>query len=297
MSQVPIISRTRSIAGARWRDVRRRWPVLDWAYQDFRRYGRLSLSLPIRRPHVVFVPIVGMHRSGTSCITSILAQNGLHLGDDLLAANAINPEGFWESNEVIRINENVLDRFRYDYTNPAGVVTHFPGSLLRRAERYLLRLACKPVVGWKDPRTTITWPAWHELLYKNRHVMVACFRHPRNVAKSFNACDEKLGYETALECWRKYNSMVASIVADIVFINFDEPLEPQIRYACSRIGLPFAEASMSSYKPKLVHNNQQDVGSGCDHADSLYDHLLSRWRDQPMSFASARAEVPHRVFE
>jgi len=279
------------------RNLRRRYRVLDWTVQDFRRYGRVSLSLPIRRPDVVFVPIVGMHRSGTSCITSILAQNGLHLGDDLLKANSINPEGFWESNEVIKINELVLDRFQYDYTNPAGVVTHFPRSLLRRAERYLLRLASKPVVGWKDPRTTITWPAWHELLYKNRHVVVACFRAPRNVGKSFNACDENLGYETALECWRKYNSMVASIVSEVVFINFDEPLEPQIRYACSRIELEFNSESMSAYKPALRHNNERDLSSGSEEADSLHAHLLARWRKQPMGHAAERVNVLQCVLE
>ncbi len=297
MSLYRKLSRTRSWAGAQWREFRRRHPVMDAAIHDWRRYGRTTLSLFLKCPGVVFVPIVGMHRSGTSCITSILARNGLHLSSDLLEANGINPEGFWESNEVIRINDLALGRFTYDYTNPAGVVTRFPRTLLRRAERYLLALASEPVVGWKDPRMTITWPAWHELLYKNRHVVVACFRHPRNVANSFTAADRNLPYEIALDCWRKYNSMVSSIVADIVFINFDEPLEPQIEYACSRVGLPFSRESMAVYKPKLVHNDQRDVKSGSDEADSLYDHLLARWRAQPTAFASERVELAHGVLE
>jgi len=271
---------------AKWRDVRRRWPVVDWAYQDFRRYGRIALSLRHKRSGVTFVPVVGMHRSGTSCVTAILTHNGLHLSDDLIEASPFNPEGFWESREVIDINESTLSRWGYQHFDPDGFVTRFPGPTFRKAERYLFRLATAPVVGWKDPRTTITWPAWHELLYKNRHIVVACFRHPRSVAKSYITADDRLGYETALRCWRKFNSMVAAIGSEVVLINFDEPLEPQVRYACARIGLGFTSESMSSYKPKLVHNDYRGAGSGSDEVDSLYEHLTARWRDQPLGLGA-----------
>ncbi|MGP0064398.1 MAG: hypothetical protein ACLQGP_12475 [Isosphaeraceae bacterium] len=290
MSIITKLSNSRSLV-ARWQSVRRRWPVVDWAYQDFRRYGRISLSLRLRCPDVVFVPIVGMHRSGTSCVTGILAQNGLHLGDDLIDGSPLNPEGFWESAEAIQINEALLYRWKYDSFDPQGFIAHFPRRLLRRAESFLLRLASRPVVGWKDPRTTITWPAWHELLSKNRHVVVACFRHPRSAAKSFTVAEAGLPYETALECWRKFNSMVASIGSEVVLINFDEPLEPQIRYACRRLGLEFTPGSMSLYKPKLVHNHLQDDGSGSDEADSLYGHLLARWQSQRIDVVPERVEA------
>jgi hypothetical protein len=223
-----------------------------------------------------------MQRSGTSCISSLLEANGLHFSDDLVGPNPINLEGAWESTEVVAINDRLLHMYRCNFSDPSGVVTRFSRSLLRRAERYLLRLATRPVVGWKDPRMTITWPAWHELLYKNRHIAVACFRHPRNVARSCIACDGNLGYELTLECWRKLNCALASITSEMLFINFDEPLEPQIQYACNRLGLQFRKESMSSYKPKLVHNNERELGSGSDEVDSLYEHLLTRWRSQRM---------------
>jgi hypothetical protein len=229
------------------------------------------------------VPIVGMHRSGTSCVTAILARNGLHLSGDLAEPNQFNPEGFWESREVISINEACLKPYRCKYENPSDVIVRFPKRVLRRAERYLLRLADHPIVGWKDPRMTITWPAWYELLYKTPHVVVACFRQPQNTANSFVAAEaqeSRLSYEEGLECWKKYNAIVAAMSSEIILINFDEPLEPQIRCACRKIGLNFARESMSLYKPKLVHNNHRDTASGSDEADSLYEHLLSRWRNQ-----------------
>ena len=96
----------------------------------------------------------------------------------------------------------------------------------------------------------MTWLAWQRAPYKAPHVVVACFRHPRNAAKSFVASeaeDSRLSYEAALECWRKYNAIVSAMTSEIVLINFDEPLEPQIRYACLRIGLDFTRESMSVY--------------------------------------------------
>ena len=135
-------------------------------------------------------------------------------------------------------------------------------------------------MGWKDPRTTITWPAWHELLHANRHVVVACFRHPKGTARSLMKAEDGLSYEAALRCWTRFNAMVAMITSDVVLINFDEPLEPQIRRACGRVGLGFVEDSMGLYKPKLVHNHQDDAGSGSEEVDTLYEHLLARWRAQ-----------------
>ena len=111
--------------------------LVDWAYQDWRRYGRVSAPLGLKRPGVLFVPIVGMHRSGTSCVTGILERNGLHLSGDLIDPNPFNPEGFWESREVIRINDLTLSRYGYPYMDPEGVVPSFPRPILRRAERYL----------------------------------------------------------------------------------------------------------------------------------------------------------------
>jgi hypothetical protein len=286
--------RVRDRLGAAVRGLRCSWPALNWAYQDWRRYGRVSTPVGLRCPRVLFVPIVGMHRSGTSCVTGILQQNGLHLSDDLAEPNPFNPEGFWESREVIRINEMALSRFNYQYEDPEGIVSRFPLPILRRAERYLLHLADRPVVGWKDPRTTITWPAWHELLYKAPHLVVACFRNPQSTANSFvasEARDSRVSYETALECWRKYNAVVAAIPSRSVLINFDEPLEPQIRYACRRIGLEFRAESMSVYKPRLVHNHPRDLSSGSEEADSLYRHLVVRWRNQWVGSTVDRMEV------
>src|SRR5262245_37878566 len=61
-------------------------------------------------PLVSPICVTGMHRSGTSMVTHLLHVCGLHLGDESLlkAAADDNPEGFWEHEEFVGINDELL---------------------------------------------------------------------------------------------------------------------------------------------------------------------------------------------
>jgi hypothetical protein len=54
------------------------------------------------------VVVLGMHRSGTSAITKGLELFGMDLGQNLLAANEYNPKGYFEDNQLVNINDNIL---------------------------------------------------------------------------------------------------------------------------------------------------------------------------------------------
>ncbi|MEZ5566791.1 MAG: hypothetical protein R3E54_00255 [Halioglobus sp.] len=57
--------------------------------------------------HLLFV--VGMHRAGTSALCAALSACGASFSDKLLPPMAgVNDEGFWESVEVVAINEQLL---------------------------------------------------------------------------------------------------------------------------------------------------------------------------------------------
>ena len=49
-----------------------------------------------------------MHRSGTSALSGILQLLGFDLGRDLMGPNEFNPSGYWENQQVVRLNERVL---------------------------------------------------------------------------------------------------------------------------------------------------------------------------------------------
>ncbi len=52
--------------------------------------------------------VLGMHRSGTSLCMNILALLGIRMSADLLPANKFNERGFFESREILQLNESIL---------------------------------------------------------------------------------------------------------------------------------------------------------------------------------------------
>jgi hypothetical protein len=62
------------------------------------------------QPMGVTAVVLGMHRSGTSCLAQILKACGVHFGDADLPASATNMEGHVESPEALIVNELILAR-------------------------------------------------------------------------------------------------------------------------------------------------------------------------------------------
>ena len=58
------------------------------------------------------VVILGMHRSGTSLVTSSLPLLGFPVGDNLMLGNEDNPRGFFEDLDVVSLNDDLLSVMR-----------------------------------------------------------------------------------------------------------------------------------------------------------------------------------------
>ena len=87
------------------------------------------------------------------------------------------------------------------------------------------------LAGIKDPRLTVTYPLWKPLL--GSHRLVACFRHPENVARSlesFNPAwtwDEagRVDFEKVIRMWKTFNERLlgyANGPVKVYWCNFDE---------------------------------------------------------------------------
>jgi hypothetical protein len=222
--------------------------------------------------------ILGMHRSGTSCVTHMLQNAGLYLGTDLMDDPAPdNQDGHAESREALRINEEILRL-------SGGAWDRVPESLESTDEvreqmrRFLAGLRTQLPAGWKDPRTTLTFPIWKPELGEYR--IVACFRHPLAVARSLqvrNGMAQKVG----LELWTAYNERLLRYLeaeADYYLIDFD--LEPamfveSVRQVCLALGLGEPGTGNKGFKPFLRH--QRGEGEIADsHANALYARLRAR---------------------
>ncbi|NVN10178.1 glycosyltransferase [Nguyenibacter vanlangensis] len=153
--------------------------------------------------------VVGMHRSGTSLMTHLLAAAGCDLPTSLMTPAADNQDGFWESPIFAALNDSILaehdvawDRlFSSARLKDAGADAHV--DRIRRAIRSQYGNARAIVL--KDPRTCLLMPAWHRALveegYAPRYILTA--RHPAEVAASLERRDH-MPIGTGVLLWADY---------------------------------------------------------------------------------------------
>ena len=51
--------------------------------------------------------VLGVHRSGTSALAGTLSMLGIQFGKSLRPANAKNPRGLWEHNEILNLHDRI----------------------------------------------------------------------------------------------------------------------------------------------------------------------------------------------
>ena len=128
--------------------------------------------------------ILGMHRSGTSCLTGLLEEAGVWLGE-VKRASAHNAKGNREIPEVMALNEAVLAANGDAWNKPPeGPVTWTSAHLAER-DRILAGYPADRVWGVKDPRMLFTLEGWRSALPQVR--LVGTLRHPLSVARSLHA--------------------------------------------------------------------------------------------------------------
>lgn len=166
------------------------------------------------------IAILGMHRSGTSCLAGSLQGKGLFLGE-VAVRNEHNRKGNRENEALAELNEAVL--------NYSGGSWHQPPTRIRwrrahaRQRNALVKQfeAIKTAVwGFKDTRVTLTLPFWQEAIPKLEYA--GTFRHPLLVAQSLQRRD-KMPLEYALQVWCAYNERLLEVYRQRPFpiVSFD----------------------------------------------------------------------------
>ena len=156
-----------------------------------------------------------MARSGTSMVARLLNRCGLWLGEegDLLPPAPDNPDGFWENTRLIAVNEMILSAFggAWDYPPafPAGWVedARLADARILAADT-IASLAGHAPWGWKDPRTSLTFPFWERLLPDAR--VILCLRNPLEVVRSLRAWSHSP--ELGLTLWYQFNAALLDAV-------------------------------------------------------------------------------------
>lgn len=158
------------------------------------------------------VIVLGMHRSGTSALSSVLATSGYNMGKRLFGPQAgVNERGFFENSGAVGINERLLDALATQWDQPAflpNVDTMREDPELReRLHRFLnAHYLGSTLWGLKDPRVSILEPLWTEAIKRSganlRCILIV--RNPFEVADSLHRRD-RFPVEKSLMLWLNYN--------------------------------------------------------------------------------------------
>lgn len=158
--------------------------------------------------------VVGMHRSLTSCIASMVhhAYGAFYAkSEDRLAPNARNRLGYFESKRVYRLNEAILEAdgqtWRTVQTQPFVSLEQRNSIQVTLQEHY----ADRPVSVIKDPRLCVLAAHWHmaarELYETDQIFIIYVIRHPAEVVCSLRRA-WGMAFREGLDLWMYYNSQV-----------------------------------------------------------------------------------------
>lgn len=130
------------------------------------------------------VVILGMHRSGTSMVTGVLSNLGVHIGEDLIGKYPSNPLGHFEDRDFVRLNDQLLKAAGGSWDNPPGQAAIIKQGERMKKEIQIVsnKLLKRELVGWKDPRTCLTIELFLAELLNPFFIIVT--RNPQEVALS-----------------------------------------------------------------------------------------------------------------
>lgn len=203
--------------------------------------------------------VLGMHRSGTSCVSQMLHVAGVDLGGDLTGGNVGNLEGHFESAEAMRINDSILAQSNGSWDAPPTTLS-CDDATRESIQRYVERMNGFPVSGFKDPRMVITYPIWKPLL--GEHGILACLRNPDSVARSLET-REGWPLERGYQLWFEYNSRLAEYVRgnnSVIWFDYDRTAEQQrdwLRHAFDVLQISPNDQAFSVFDRFQKHHTRQ----------------------------------------
>lgn len=165
--------------------------------------------------------VLGMHRSGTSCLTGIMQNFGVELGE-VFTENLYNKRGNRENYRIVVLNDHLFATNQCSWDNPR-VVTRWTGQEAAERDRIIAELRNKRSKHWgfKDPRALFTLPFWLEAIKNPK--FIGTFRHPHRVALSLNHRDGT-AFEDGWKLWQIYNRRLLELAKlhGFALVDFDQ---------------------------------------------------------------------------
>jgi len=191
-------------------------------------------GLPTKRESRPIV-VLGMHRSGTSIVAQLINALGVYAGqpDELTPPDMFNPTGYWELDEVVGIDADILAALSASWND----VVHADVSRLSEKQRAKFVARARRVVQslqehgsflLKDPRMSLLFPLWQEALQEP--ICIIAWRDPFAVARSLATRDRRPLVPT-LALWEHYNRTLLRDTASSprLLVSYEEVLADPVR--------------------------------------------------------------------
>lgn len=153
--------------------------------------------------------VLGMHRSGTSCLTGSLVLAGAFAGydADLTGVSEENKKGFWERRDLRNYCDLLLQKSAADWWRLAEFsIEQIPAEVKARgnelAEEALRKLEFHAPWIVKEPRLCLLLPVFLEL--QRKPVCIHIVRNPLEVAESLKARNG-IPIHEGIALWEQYN--------------------------------------------------------------------------------------------
>ncbi|HEX6885634.1 MAG TPA: hypothetical protein VF530_19835, partial [Planctomycetota bacterium] len=223
--------------------------------------------------------VLGMHRSGTSCLAGMLQAAGVAAAGASVR-NWDNARGHFERLELVRLNEAVLFRSGGHWLGAPREVRWSEEEARARD-----RLLAEPVEGrtalLKDPRTLLTLPFWRASRVPFRTIGIV--RHPLAVARSLQAW-RAIPLSQGLALWTAHNRVLRAehLAHGTPLVDFERPAEELaevVEGACRLLGLAVErDALAAGHAEHLVHHDGAEPLATAElrEAEALHAELRAR---------------------
>jgi len=179
----------------------------------------------------MIILVLGMHRSGTSAVAGLLHFGGVFMGERLLGRDrrsVHNKKGHWEDLELININDKILNFFGGSWSRvPELDFDKLPSELKKQMSNLVYRYNVNHRVwGWKDPRMSVVFSMWYEIIKLEKLKVLYVNRDRRAVVKSLLKRNRSMSGEEAGRLWEFYNEMILLNIEKYnlrsLFLNYEE---------------------------------------------------------------------------
>jgi len=195
--------------------------------------------------------VLGMHRSGTSCLAGILERAGVFFGD-VSRSNTYNIKGNRENRRILELHDDLLAHNQGAWDDPP-VRVEWPDALKEKRDEIIRDYRCSSLWGFKDPRVLLTLEGWLPALPDVS--FAATYRHPFFVARSLG---QRNGFplDKSLNLWKIYNEKLLSVHEKFCFplVSFDlseTVYKDKIEQLLKRLELDMDRRASEFYDNKL----------------------------------------------